>query len=492
MAQEADPADRIATGQPTVNTTTVVVGPVRLERSAVDIRGARRLTPQFLLSADVSDGEARWPPLDAAALAEVIAGVQPNEIYIRWPRRCRAQLEPVLRTLESSGLRRDDNWPVLSDPDAKGDELTLRVSRPQSELDPSRYPAHGLIPHSPVAEDYRRLIADIQSEIERAASNAILGSSFDARYGVVRIMTVGSTSRGTYAAFPADFDLVVHTERERTGIAHTDVEAVCGKLIESVTQTRAFESFVAAVAQSVGARPHDFPSVELQFLGARGPQSLVARYNLVWRNTATDNPIAFLDITFGKLPQLIGYETWFRRLLENLGPLWAERLRSEIRTAKIVLKRLGGLYGSAERGLRAHTVEQWIIQSFNYRASGIPVGTLENALRLIIEEGTASAHAGAAVPIRFEDYKARFPLWHPGWWESDAGIAIDRRNVNLWDLLGDGEGAAAEHKWQKLLALALVYAGDKTHREACDVEDLARSTEVMLGLLKDTHRSLGD
>ena len=118
-------------------------------------------------------------------------------------------------------------------------------------------------------------------------------------------------------------------------------------------------------------------------------------------------------MTFGKLPQLIGYEIWFRQFLKNLGPLWAERVRSEIRAAKIILKELGEVYGSANHGLRAHAAEQWIIQSFSYRASGIPVGTLDNALRLIVEEGATAVRGEAIAPLRFEEYKTRFPLWHP-------------------------------------------------------------------------------
>ena len=494
MAPDADHADPTAGERPGVTAPAMsILGPVCLSLGKVDIRGASRNKPQLIISARNGGAERPPEPLDASALGRAIVEADLNEIYIRWPRQREAELEHVLLALEEARFCRESTWPVLPYPNAKEDELTLRVSRPQPASGPSFALACAAErPRCAVAEDHCRLVASLQSEIEGAAADAILGSAFDAHYCVRRIMTVGSTSRGTYAAFPVDFDLVIHTERERKSIEHADAKLACEKLVERVTQSEAFESYGQAIGLSVSRQSLGRPCVELQSLGARGPQSLVARYDLDWRNSLREDRFAFLDVTFGKLPQLIGYEIWFRRFLEHLGPLWAERLRSEIRIAKTILKRLGEVYGSANHGLRAHAAEQWIIQSFSYRAPGIPVGTLDNALRLIAEEGAAANPGEAIAPLRFEEYKTRFPLWHPGWWESELACYNGRRYTNLWDLLGDGDLDAAEHKWQRLVALGLAYVRGEKRPEAWDIEGLARAAEMMLQQIKGAQNSISN
>jgi hypothetical protein len=204
----------------------------------------------------------------------------------------------------------------------------------------------------------------------------------------------------------------------------------------------------------------------------------VARYDLVWPGAVSAGRNGFLDVTFGKLPQIIGYEIAIRRIFESLGPIWAERLRAEIRFAKVVLRSLGEVYGSANRGLRAHAIEQWIIQSSGYRSSGCAVGTLDNALRLIVEEGTVFMADGSVASRSFALFKDRFPLWHLGWWESEMGFERGARNVNLWDLLGDGDVSEAERKWKRLIALGLALDQMQSDREAWNVEDLVAAAKV--------------
>lgn len=333
--------------------------------------------------------------------------------------------------------------------------------------------------HLTVSEDDRAVTAVLRSEIEDFFTREIQESGFGAKYPVRHVMNVGSTSRGTYAAFPADFDIVIDTACEQTRIAHDDARQLCGTVIEKVMQTEAFWRFAHAIGSKTGLDNFS-PRVELTSFGVRGPQSLVARYSLVEPSSATDAfRIGFLDVSFGLLPQLIGYEIAIRRLFESLGPLSAERLRSEIRLAKSLLKHLGGLYGSAARGLRAHAVEQWVIQSLNYRDSGLIMGTLENALRLIVEERRTVGFGSNAESGEFQKYKARFPLLHPGWQEI-AGAQSNRRNINLWDLLGDGEPALAEEKWRKLVALALAFERLRAREEVWDLKTLAQLAEVIL------------
>ncbi|CAN0508189.1 unnamed protein product, partial [Phaeothamnion confervicola] len=162
------------------------------------------------------------------------------------------------------------------------------------------------------------------------------------------------------------------------------------------------------------------------------------------QNSLVQRRIPFLDITFGKLPHLVGYEIWMQRTFGRLGQLAADRLRTEIRLAKRALKQVGMIYGSANRGLRAHAVEQLVIQSHNYRASGGLVGTFENSMRLIAEEGRSRSDSNA---VPFETFSKAFPLWHPGWWESAAGLVPFEHNVDLWNFLGDGEPIAAAERW---------------------------------------------
>lgn len=262
----------------------------------------------------------------------------------------------------------------------------------------------------------------------------------------------------------------------------SDVKNICGSLVECIAQSDAFERYWQAIPLLTSMPNPGRPSIQLESFGARGPQSLVARYDLVWPGSSSIGRYGFLDVTFGKLPQIIGYEISIRRIFENLGSFWAERLRAEIRIAKSILRSLGDVYGSANRGLRAHVVEQWIIQSFGYRSSGVPVGTLDNALRLIVEESAAAIPKASIPQQSFEAFKERFPLWHLGWWETEMGLQPGARNVNLWDLLGDGNASQAEQKWRKLVALGLAFDRKKSAGETWKIEDLVESAKSGLEL----------
>ncbi|MGD9924349.1 MAG: hypothetical protein AB7V13_23335, partial [Pseudorhodoplanes sp.] len=351
--------------------------------------------------------------------------------------------------------------------------VTLSGSRrPSSRPSPFDVSYAAELRRQTVAESHRALIAALQMQIEAITTEVIEETGFDAKYSVLHVMNVGSTSRGTYTAFPADFDIVIETACEQTCIAQEDALLLCDTIIGNVVRTEAFHHFLDAIGRSIVSDEFR-PQVQLASFGVRGPQSLVARYDIALPGSATP-VIGFLDVSFGLLPQIIGYEVATRRLLDTLGPLAAEQLRSEIRLAKALLKRMGALYGSSERGLRAHAVEQWVIQSLSYRASGSAFGTLDNALRLIVEESCAGRDADRAT---FQSYKTRFPLRHPGWWEITDPHS-DRRAVNLWDLLGDGDTAMAEQKWRRLVALAMVFDDVRTRRQPWDLETLTRSANA--------------
>ena len=463
-------------------------GPVYLRRTDTDVRGVRRFKPQYSVSLSGVDGDTRpVTALDAAALGKAISAIDANELSVRWPRGRETELQKMLMVLADAGFQREDSWPAVAFPSLAGDELIVRSSRgiPQAAISGPFARAYAEErQRCTVNEAHRLLVSSLQAEIEAVADRVVLEFGFAARYRVQRIMNVGSTSRGTYAIFPADFDLVVHTEYERTSMEISEVNRACERLVGSVARSDAFERFWQAILLSADRQDLGPPSIELQSLGARGPQSLVARYDLVLPGVGRADRHGFLDVTFGKLPQIIGYEISIRRLFETLDPACAERLRAEIRVAKSILRSLGNVYGSANRGLRAHVVEQWIIQSFGYRSSGIPVGTLDNALRLVIEEVATAVSTCTVAPHSFKAFKERFPLWHPGWWEGDVGFQPGVRNVNLWDLLGDGDATEAEQKWRSLVALGSTFCQMQSDAETWKIEDLVDLARLTLGMIE--------
>src|SRR5262249_8020691 len=132
-----------------------------------------------------------------------------------------------------------------------------------------------------------------------------------------------------------------------------------------------------------------------------------------------------------------------------------------IRLAKAVFGQVAGVYGSKDRGLRGHAVEQLVIQAGNYRKSGLPIGTFDNAMRLIFEEGAQNGTP------RFGQFKSAFPLWRPG------GNDHKGQPVNLWQLLGDGKLQAAEERWLKLVRLATAYQHCLSGGRAWSIAQLA-------------------
>lgn len=452
---------------------------VHLLRSQHDAFGSRRLKPHYFIVAPEQTANAGTPqdPQDPSALRVMLDAVDCNEVYVTWPRQRASELKAVLLRLNAAGFEVERAWPTLPLLEPIAEESTLfRLTRPMPPR-PSRFEAsyHAERRRLAPAPEEHALLASLQADIESIARQVVRDTGFDAAYGVLDVMNVGSTSRTTYTAFPADFDIVINTERERTLIEARAAQVVCERIVEGISRSGTFKNFLGAIEEKIMRPQAGCACIALESFGVRGPQSLVARYDLVTAGAAVGKrKVGFLDVSFGKLPQLIGYETWIRRLFAGLGSRAAELLQSEIRLTKSLLKQLGGLYGSSVRGLRAHAVEQWIIQSLNYRASGFSVGTLDNALHLIVEEGHAGERHCDAESGPFQDYKTRFPLRHPGWWETEDTHS-DRRLVNLWDLLGDGDMALAQSKWEVFVALASAFESLRAQDEAWDIQSLVRS-----------------
>jgi len=353
---------------------------------------------------------------------------------------------PLFRNVKVGEPTQQNRLVALRDTFPAGYEQTLRATDPKPEC--------------------LTLVAGLKSAIEDGARDIIFNSAFGQINRVRRVLTVGSTSRETYCGFPVDFDLVVETDVLQARIDRNALAMLSDRICDLARAHPYYALYEQKSGFTGGSK-----LIRTGF-GARGKESFVVRYECVASGGAAA-ATNFLDITFGRLPQLTGYEIWFQRFVNGLLPAERLHLRREIRLAKLALSNMGDLYGSKERGFRGHMAEQWIIQSYNYRFGGFAVGTLDNALRLIAEEGGGE----------FSAYKKRFPLWHPGWWEPSAALDAEIPAVDLWDFLGDGDPATVTRKWTRLCALA------KAHVEAaatgtwsiCDVTGRTKRNSAIRG-----------
>ncbi|MEQ1714671.1 MAG: hypothetical protein ABL907_01580 [Hyphomicrobium sp.] len=417
-------------------------------------------------------------PADAAqetghsmGLVALLDAVRGREAFLTAESANTCLLDLVCRSITETQLWNVDPWPVFPFDLAESGNLVRRISRSitgaaagsafDASADANRQAL--LLP-----EQSRRVVDELQRSLEEIAAG-IAGSAFGSKYGVERILMVGSTSRCTYTNLPVDLDLAVLTRCDRADIAAADAQAVSDDIAGRLAQSAEFAAYSKLFHKG---DPDVAISIEFGGIAVRGRQSLVARYHLVTRLAGTLEKSLFLDITYGRMPHTLGYEIWIRRYFNSLAPEWSERVRAEIRLAKSVLKQIKTLYGSAQRGLRAHAVEQMVIQSFNYRASGLPIGTFDNAMQLLLEE--IGDLEDPDLRRAYEDYKGRFPLWHVGWWETEVGLDRHAGNFNFWDFLGDGDPDAAAERWKTLIQLARRYDEYRSSGSPWTVEDLTR------------------
>lgn len=429
-----------------------ILGSCKFSRVHEDPFGNVRTRPQIVaavLGVDtVPSSSLRLSPLNP--VLDFIAGS--SDVYFSVERASGADIALAELVARMLGRDIDAHWPLFCDAPNSSKRGQFRGIMPGGTLAPSMPPGYGeALSATDLTELQERTIADLQTVIEDCAKSLVHALDFDRRYLVRQIMTVGSTSRGTVAALPADFDLVIHTETSQRGIDRTVLRAIGEQLRDCVVAQSAFDRYCEMIS---AARPSQ---LVLASIGARGKEeSYVARYELLSPAGPAATHIC-LDITFGRLPQLIGYENWFRRYIDRLSSDLRKRLQREIRLGKRLL-RAAGLYGSSAKGFRGHLAEQWIIQSYNYRDSGLPIGTLDNALRLIGEEAGAIMDGRPLLACDFDDYRQRFPIWRPGWWNTEAGDGPAQSTVNLFMLLGNGDPASAASVWARCVALATAHA----------------------------------
>ena len=443
---------------------------VSLAQSANDPFGTVRRRRCHALRVECGFSEIPGENGPTTDLALLLSAVDGNEAFVMAQPADMSLLDLVCRYITETQAWTVDPWPVVALGEAVSGDIVRRISRVTGGAAASVFEAAAEANRRAlrVPEGSRQLVENLQRALEDIAA-AIADTSFGRKYGVDRVLMVGSTSRGTYTGLPVDLDLAVLTRNSRTDIAASDARSVSDEIASRLASSPELDAYARALSTS---EPSDTRfSIELADLAVRGPESLVARYDLVVDAAGRRTRSLLLDITYGRMPHTLGYEIWIRRYLGSLSADWAERLQDEIRLAKRVLKQIGSLYGSTQHGMRAHAVEQMVIQSFNYRASGLPIGTFDNAMLLLCEEN--GANSSGDLREAYEDFKWRFPLWHVGWWEKEVGLDSNAGRFNFWNFLGDGAPDVADQRWATLMRLARLYREYRESNSLWTIDELA-------------------
>jgi hypothetical protein len=181
----------------------------------------------------------------------------------------------------------------------------------------------------------------------------------------------------------------------------------------------------------------------------------------------------------------LGYVTHVQEYFARLSPGERTQIQREIRLGKLILQAMDGLYGSQHKAFRAHMVEQFIIQCYDYRSSGTGVGSLQNAFELLLEENTNWITSRLVQCSDLSSFRKRFPLWHPGWLRVSAGTSANDGKIDMWSLLGDGDPELAETKWKLLISLAAAMSRMHIEQQVCSITDL---TQAALSIVNSIQR----
>jgi predicted nucleotidyltransferase len=358
------------------------------------------------------------------------------------------------------------NWPVVTGGVRQSSTLPTRLVRGRAVPIAPGY--ENALAETDVACGTAVTIAQLQSRIEQEARACVVHNDFSRKYGVRRILTVGSTARGTYADAEVDFDLVIETEVRQNQIARNDIQKMIEDINTRIISSAEYASYCDVIRQPRGG---NIPlPLHQSFFGVRGKESFVSRHQI----QLGENRHHLVDFTIGNLPQLVGYELWIQRFLGRMRNTERIRICREIRLAKRLLMAMGGLYGVGVPAFRGNVVEQLVIQGWDYRCGDArDFGSLDNWLRLIAEETR-----GSMDHMQFAEFKSRFPLWHPGWWEPEVGFSPSQKGVNVLDLLGGGDLMLAEQQWRRVKALAI------SHSQICQRCSDWTISEVVKGARK--------
>lgn len=456
----------------------------------VDYRGVSRLTAQGW--ATITWDERCESSTNAGLLWDEMfrrfteRGIR--EIVLIFPAASVRLLESLRDSADEFDFLIDTSWPSVVPPGSSPDGIAVRLGKkdcaPETcgEFGTSYVAALSRTDSPP---EIQTVVKQLNHTIEQAIEFTIRESGFDKDYAVTKIMTVSSTSRGTYAGMPVDFDVIVLTDMPQEALDLSRVRHLLAQISGLIVDSDIFKDFCERAGY--GLQENISPLV-LASLEVRGRASLVGRFEIAGDARHLESKREFLDVTFGNVARAVGYEIWIRRYLQALKPVSRLRLQREIRMGKQVLRSLGGLYGSAAHGLRAHAIEQWIIQARTYRYSGLDVGTLDNMFEFIVAEATMQAGHDEYVLIPFNEFKIKFPVWHPGAWETEVGLSPASPANNLLDFLGDGNEELANEKWVRLIILSLVYHQYRLHCLPITLPELVAKVQSTLKDLKYVER----
>jgi hypothetical protein len=380
--------------------------------------------------------------------------------------------------LAEQGLSTDIGWPTVGLREDRTDACDLsrltKVSRCPDGLGRFGKAYSALLSQSAFPHDFLDLVDRMRADIECAANEHFSRVSYFKEVGASSAITAGSTSRGTFAREQIDFDLVIKTELRQSELNPERIREATDGLAEKISRLPGVLEYCRRFG-SVAATPF----LASSSFGVRGKESLVARYDLCFDRDAkpTYRQNTFIDLTFGRLPQLIEYESHFQAYLSGLGAGERERVRREIRLAKLIFGAAKGLYGSANQGFRPHVVEQLVIQSSDYRSSGVAVGSLFNAVELLFEECTSRIDDRRYHCCAPREFQSRFPIWHPGWLRLGEPRVDPIGKVNLWSMLGDGRSEIALEKWKMLMGIAMALHELGSAREEWSIPNLVDYAE---------------
>lgn len=423
----------------------------KLSRAPVDLDGRQRLKPR--MSADLFWLESADQQQNAKSCWEELLlqlrKYSAREAILTLHGFTQSQVELLRACANEHNYAVDERWPVIQVAQSAPSGVTIRLGqRDQQEgIFQRSYLSAAEQTDSPV--HVQEAVQRMQAEIEAVVADACRSSGFDQSYDIQKIATVGSSNRGTYVEAPPDFDVIVMTSISQEKLDREHIRQVLDLVGTRLSKSPIFKEFCHTVGYEWDGNENQ---LVLSSLGVRGHASLVGRFVLTARPERE-----FLDLTFGNLVTAVGYEVWFQRYIKSLTPDDRLRFQREVRLAKQLIRAHGGLYGSAVHGLRAHALEQWIIQAHDYRYSGVNVGTLANLFHFIIEEGAVPLNEHEYRLIPFQAFKTNFPVWHPGVWEVEVGANAPRTPLNLLDFLGDKDEQLANTQWLHLFVLALTF-----------------------------------
>jgi len=301
---------------------------------------------------------------------------------------------------------------------------------------------------SAVAARERRALALLTAEWQ--------AGDFTDRYGLRRLLSVGSTRRDLYGPLPVDLDLMVETEVPQDRIDRDHLRPLLVRLTEQIASAPEFRPLPEEGVH--------LEAVTLASFKLHGQGSLVGRLDaIIVQNDGSKRRLPLVDITFGNLARTANYALWMDAFLARLPFDLARRQKGEICLAKRLFKGLGVTYGLAETGLGSIAIEQWVLQGPVRISCGIPVGTLDGLLR----------HLAGAADARdsFAAYSRCWPVWRPGCADDEISTGLIRPGINLLDPSAFGD--AADNPWRRIIAVADRYVRLRAERAMWSPETLA-------------------